>query len=160
MILHDTIYEWDGKNRDGERPVAWSPGAYRIRIVDLTGDRPDLLHLKSRAVICCNQGKGTSIRNCIQNFAKNVSKRFDLDVSRVLWVEIDKNNPQAIQVANLTRVALIGGNDLFSATWRSARPNELAFLSPFLIDFIDPAAKEALTSQLQSKGGAHDRKNP
>ncbi len=160
MILHDTVYEWEGKTCDGKRPVAWWPGSYRIRIVDLTADRPDLLHLKSRAVICCNRGKGTSIRNCVQHFAKKVSKRFGLDVTRVLWVEIDKNDPREIQVANLTRVAVISGNDLFSATWRPARPNELAFLSPFLIDFFDPAAKGVLTPQLQPKGDAHDRKSP
>jgi hypothetical protein len=143
VILHDTIYEWDGKSCGGEKPVAWWPGSYRIRIVDLTADKPDLLHLKSRAVICRNRGKGTSIRYCIQNFAPKVAKRFGLDVARVLWAEIENDAPLAIQVAHLTRVTVIAGRDLLSATWRPARPNEIAFLKPFLIDFTDHATKAA-----------------
>ncbi|MCP4118332.1 MAG: hypothetical protein GY737_23615 [Desulfobacteraceae bacterium] len=141
MILHDTIYEWDGKCRNGEKPVAWWPGAYRIRIVDLTAGKPDLLHLKSRAVICRNQDKGTSIRNCIQNFALKVAKRFGLDVARVLWVEIENDDPQTMQVANLTRVTVIAGKELLSASWRPVRPNEIAFLKPFLVDFTGQTAK-------------------
>lgn len=137
MILHDTIYEWDGKSNDGEKPVAWWPGAYRIRIVDLTAGSPNMIHLKSRAVICRNRDKGTSIINCIENFAKKVSKKYDLDMTRVLWVEVGQEDPKDVQIATLTRVSPMGGNDLFSAAWRPARPNELQSLNPFLVDFTD-----------------------
>jgi len=142
LILHDTIYEWDGKSIDGEKPVAWWPGSYRIRIVDLTADSPGLIHLKSRAVICRNLDKGTSIRNCIQNFAQKVSKKFNFDMTKALWVEIGREDPREIQVANLTRVSPIGKQGLFSATWRPARPSELELLEPFLIDFTDNPSGE------------------
>ncbi len=143
MILHDTIYEWDGKSSDGEKPVAWWPGAYRIRIVDLTAGSPSVIHLKSRAVICRNRDKGTSIQNCIENFAKKVSQKYDLDITRVLWVEIGQGNPNEVKVAILKRVSPMGGNDLFSATWRPARPNELESLAPFLVDFTDDPPLES-----------------
>ncbi|MDY0375071.1 MAG: hypothetical protein RBQ72_04995 [Desulfobacterium sp.] len=137
MILHDTIYEWDGKSSDGEKPVAWWPGAYRIRIVDLTAGSPGMIHLKSRAVICRNRDKGTSIRNCIENFAGKVSQKYDLEIDRVLWVEVGQKDPRDVQIATLKKVSPMGGKDLYSASWRSARPNELKMLDPFLVDFTD-----------------------
>lgn len=137
MILHDTIYEWDGKSNDGEKPVAWWPGAYRIRIVDLTAKNPGMIHLKYRAVICRNCDKGTSIRNCIENFARKISQKYELDIGRVLWVEISQKDPKDVQVATLKKVSPMGGNDLYSASWRPARPNELKTLEPFLVDFTD-----------------------
>ncbi|MDY0222058.1 MAG: hypothetical protein RBR67_13045 [Desulfobacterium sp.] len=137
MILHDTIYEWDGRSSDGEKPVAWWPGAYRIRIVDLTAGRPGMIHLKSRAVICRNRDKGTSIRNCIENFARKVSQKYDLEIDRVLWVEIGQKDPRDVQIATLKKVSPMGGKDLYSASWRPARPNEFKLLDPFLVDFTD-----------------------
>ncbi|ACN17321.1 hypothetical protein HRM2_42650 [Desulforapulum autotrophicum HRM2] len=147
MILHDTIYEWDGKSNDGEKPVAWWPGAYRIRIIDLTAGTPQVIHLKSRAVICRNRDKGTSIRNCIESFAKKVSQKYDLDITRVLWVEIGQEDPSDVQIATLKRVSPMGGNDLFAASWRPARPNELESLSPFLVDFTDDPPLEPPKAQ-------------
>lgn len=137
MILHDTIYEWDGKSSDGEKPVAWWPGAYRIRIVDLTTGRPGMIHLKSWAVICRNRDKGTSIRNCIENFARKVSQKYELNIDRVLWVEIEQKDPKDVQIATLKKVSPMGGNDLYSSSWRPAKPNELQLLDPFLVDFTD-----------------------
>jgi len=131
-ILYDTVYEWDGKSRNGKQPICWWPGSYRIRIVDLTSKKPGLSYLKSRAVIFRNHGTGTSVKQCIQNFAKTICQEFDLKITETLWVEIGYQDPTDIQVANLTPVTVIGGNRLFSATWRPIRPNEKAILAPYL----------------------------
>ncbi|GEM_PF-179128 len=138
-ILYDGIYEWDGQSRNGKKPFCWWPGSYRIRIVDITSDNPDVLYLKSEAVICKNAGTGTSIKNCVHNFAKTISAEFNLEIEKVLWVEIDRKDASDIQVANLSPVKrALDGSSLFSAKWRPARTNELEFLNPFLADFHIP----------------------
>jgi hypothetical protein len=131
VILYDGIYDWDGKNRDGEMPVCWWPGSYRIRIVNLESESTDVLYIRPRAVILRNRGRGTSIQNCIQTFAKKIAARFDLDLAKVLWVEVDARNPEEIRVANITYVTALGGRELLAATWREARANELAILKPY-----------------------------
>lgn len=143
MIVHDGVYEWDGKSRDGKEPICWWPGSYRIRVVDLEKDAPGMLYIRSTAVLCRNRGgSGTSIRGCIQNFAKHLSREFGLDMAKVLWVEISRMDPDDIQVANLKRLSALGGNSLWEANWRPARPNELAILAPYLNDFEDEPPEE------------------
>ncbi len=140
-FIYDGIYQWDGKSIDGKKPFCWWPGKYRIRIVNLvSGNKnPDIIYLKSVAVICKNAGTGTSIKNCVQNFAKTISKEFNLEIEKVLWVEIDKNDISDIQVANLSPLKhALGGNALFAAKWRPAMPSEIKMLQPFLKDFHNP----------------------
>ena len=138
-LLYDGIYKWDGKSRNGKKPFCWWPGVYRMRIVNFASDNPDILYLKSIAVICKNAGTGTSIKNCVQNFAKTISEEFNLEIEKVLWVEIDKNDISDIQVANLSPLKhALGGKTLFAAKWRSAMPNEISLIEPFLIDFNIP----------------------
>jgi hypothetical protein len=132
VILYDGIFEWDGRNRDGEMPVCWWPGSYRIRVVDLGSESEEVFYIKSRAVILRNRGRGTSRRNCIQTFAKKIAAHYDLDLAKVLWVEMGTGDPPAVSVATITYVTALGGKSLLGATWRSARPNELALLEPFL----------------------------
>ncbi len=137
--IYDGIYEWDGKSRNGKKPFCWWPGVYRIRIVNFTSNNPDILYLKSTAVICRNAGTGTSIKNCVQNFARTISEEFNLEIEKVLWVEIEKNDPSDIQVANLSPLKYApGGKTLLAAKWRPAMPNEINLIEPFLKDFYVP----------------------
>ncbi len=142
-FLYDGIYKWDGKAKNGKTPFCWWPGAYRMRIVKFSSENPDIMYLKSTAVICKNAGTGTSIKNCVTNFAKTISGEFNLEIEKVLWVEIDKNDTSDIQVANLSPLEhALGGKTLFTAKWRPAMPNEIKFLTPFLKDFHIPIMSE------------------
>ncbi len=143
-ILHDTIYEWDGTSKNGRQPICWWAGSYRIRIIDLVAKKPGIVHLKSKAVIFKNRGNGTSVKQCIQNFAKALCQTFDIEITKALWVEVEHLDSTDIQVANLTPVTVIGGNRLFSATWRPIRPKEKAILEPYLDGLeIDPQTPAA-----------------
>ncbi len=134
MILHDTIYDWDGKSREGEQPICWWPGSYYIRIVDFSQGPANITHLKPLAVICKNRGHGTSIKKCIQNFAKRVAADFNFDMDKAFWVEIESDD-DAISVANLKFERQIGEKRLYSVTWRNAMPKEATLLEPFIKDF-------------------------
>lgn len=139
MIVFDGIYEWDGRSTDGRQPICWWPGSYWMRIVDLTKDRPNVVHLKSHAVILKNRGKGTSLRNYIQNFAKIISEKYDVDIEKSMWVEIIRSRPEEpeeICVANIDCVSRLSRQKLFSALWRPVRPNELKLLEPWLFNML------------------------
>ncbi|MFO7749159.1 MAG: hypothetical protein R6V54_03610 [Desulfobacteraceae bacterium] len=136
-ILHDGLYEWDGTARPGKKPICWWPGSYRIRIVNLALHGSGIRYLRPVAVICQNNGSGTSVHSCIQNFAKEISKEYNLEMEKTLWVEISHTPPFEIQAATFTLVSDLAGNKLFSTKWRDLRPNEVQTLEPYLADFRD-----------------------
>lgn len=135
MIIYDGIYKWDGKQRGGETPVCWWPGEYRIRIIKLNSGTSKIHFLKEHAVLCLNMGKGTSIQNYVQNFARIISEKYQLQIEKTLWVEFLKIPREEIVVANMNRVAGISGKGLFKPSWRPILPNEKEILSPYFDGF-------------------------
>ncbi len=134
MILHDFIYEWDGKTVSGEKPVSWWPGSYHVKIVKLGKDNDNISYLFSTAVILKNartqKPMNTSLKNYIHNFAKKISKEYDLDISKTLWIELDDK----IRVAHLNPDQKVVPEILYSISWRSIRPNELELIKPYIDD--------------------------
>lgn len=135
MIVYDGVYKWDGKQRNGQTPVCWWPGEYRIRIIKLNSGTAKIHFLKEHAVLCRNMGKGTSIQNYVQNFARLVSAKHNLQMEKTLWVEFLNVPREEIVVANMNRVAGMSGTGLFKPSWRPILPNEKEILSPYLDGF-------------------------
>jgi hypothetical protein len=135
MILHDITYEWDGKSRSGEKPISWWPGSYRVKIVKLGDDTREISYLFPIAVIFKSKKTtgtmNTSLENYIDNFAKKISKTYDLDIGKTLWVELDDK----IRVAQLHPDRKLSEETLYTISWRPARPNELALIDPYIQDF-------------------------
>lgn len=131
MILHDFVYEWDGKAHSNEKPIAWWPGSYRVRIVKIGSDSSHVKFLKPMAVILKNNNAGTSMRNYIQNFALKISEKYGFDIEKSFWVEVEDE----IKIALFTDKRVLQDGPLYIAEWRPARPNELEMLAPYLVDF-------------------------
>lgn len=134
MILHDFIYEWDGKTKDGEKPVSWWPGAYHVKIVKFSKDIGNVRFLVPTAVLLknakSNPTMNTSLRNYIHTFARKISKQYHLDMEKTLWVEID----DIIRVTRISPDPNFPGTILFAVSWREIRPNELEMIEPYLHD--------------------------
>ena len=134
MILHDFIYEWDGKSTKGEKPIAWWPGSYRVKIIKLATEDTGISYLIPTAVILKNTNiqatMNISLTNYIHNFAQKIAKKYNLDVDKTLWIEVDDK----IRVARLNPDHKIASETLYSISWRPIRPNELAMIKPFIED--------------------------
>ncbi len=134
MLLHDFIYEWDGKSARGEKPISWWPGSYRVKIVKLATDRNNISYLVHTAVILknarTNPTMNTSLKNYIHNFAQKISKEDDLNINKTLWIELD----DTIQVAQLKPEQKLDPEILYSISWRPIRPNELTAIKPYITD--------------------------
>jgi len=134
MILHDFIYEWDGKNTSGEKPVSWWPGSYRVKIVKLGTDNKNISYLVHTAVILKNARTqttmNTSLRNYIHNFAQKISKEYNLAINKTMWIELDEE----IMVAMLNVEQQLPVDTLYSISWRPIRPNELKMIKPYIAD--------------------------
>lgn len=134
MLLHDFIYEWDGKSTDGEKPVSWWPGSYHVKIVKLATDNKDISYLIPFAVILknarINPTMNTSLKNYIHTFAQKISKEYNIDMEKTLWVELD----DTIRVTRLHPDPKLASATLYSIPWRPIRPNEQALIEPYLAD--------------------------
>jgi len=134
MILHDFIYEWDGKRTSGEKPISWWPGSYRVRIVKLKIEDTGLSYLIPFAVILKNASSpasmNISLRNYIHNFAQKISKKYNLNIDKTLWIELDGK----IRVAVLNPDRQLASGTLYSISWRPIRPNELKMIKPYIAD--------------------------
>jgi hypothetical protein len=134
MLLHDFIYEWDGKRTTGEKPVSWWPGSYRVKIIKLATDKKNISYLIQTAVILknarTNPTMNTSLKNYIHNFARKISKKYDLDIAKTLWIELDDK----IRVAQLNPEQKLAPEILYSMSWRTIRPSELDMVKPYIKD--------------------------
>ena len=132
MILHDITYEWDGKSHKGEKPICWWPGSYKVRIVKLGDDTKAISYLFPVAVIFksqkTTQSMNISLENYIDNFAKKISKTYNLNLEKTLWVELGAE----IRVAQLHPDRKLSDETLYTISWRDARPNELAMINPYI----------------------------
>lgn len=134
MILHDFTYEWDGKSKDGKKPVSWWPGSYHVRIVQLADESSDISYLVPTAVLLKNNkvesGMNTSLRNYIHTFAEKICKQYNLDLEKTLWIELD----ETIRVTRMNPDPNVVAATLFDISWRSIRPNELEMIQPYISD--------------------------
>ena len=131
MIIHDFIYEWDGKSKDGKKPVSWWPGAYHVRIVRLDAETSGVKYLIPTAVLLKNARQNPrmncSLRNYIHTFAEKICEQYELDMAKTLWVEFD----QEIRVTRLDDDSKLPSAIQFDVVWRDIRPNELEMIQPY-----------------------------
>ncbi len=134
MLLYDFIYDWDGKTTKDEKPVSWWPGSYRVKIVKLATDKNNISYLVHTAVILknarTNPSMNTSLKNYIHNFARKISKEYDLNIDKTLWIELDDK----IRVASLNPDQKLAPEILYSISWRPIRPKELKMIKPYITD--------------------------
>lgn len=134
MVLHDFIYEWDGKSIAGEKPISWWPGSYHVKIVKLATDDKAISYLIPFAVILknarINPTRNTSLKNHIHAFAQKISKKYDMDMEKALWIELD----DTIRITRINPDHKLVPAKLYSLPWRPIRPNELAMIESYIKD--------------------------
>jgi hypothetical protein len=99
MAIFDGRYQWDGIKRGEQEPIAWSPGAYNVKIFKCSSTSEKIQHIKTVVCIYSPTGEGQSISANPEKFAKQICNDFSLDMARVLWVEdllTDKDRYQII----------------------------------------------------------------
>lgn len=114
MAIYNGIYRWDGTRSDDREPIAWSPGAYDIKIFKCVSSG-NVQHLKSHVCIYAGTGEGHSISAKPEKFAKQICNDFSLDMERVLWIEDHLTDDERYEVVMFTRSAKVG-KDIFYRT--------------------------------------------
>jgi len=124
VIVYDGKYTWKGNTNKKKRPISWWRSAYRLRIVDLAHDAPDVVYLKPFIVFFSDTGEGASVTNCLPDLAKKICEDFQLDLNRVAWIEDRPERAERFRVATFTPVARLGDDRFYQVAWRSPAPGE------------------------------------
>jgi len=132
MLLYDDIFSWDGWG--GKLRLA--SGKCKMRIVDLRrSEKRDLELLKPFVVITSDiEGEKMSIRSCSGHIATLVTKKFNIDPRRMLWVEYYPASEYGIEkVYNIPERF-----DVVEFTWHECRAIEPKWrtLNPGMVNTI------------------------
>ena len=111
--------------------MSWWPGSYRVKIVDLSDTTPaGVFHMKPYICLFADTGKGFNVRNHFQYFAQSLCREFDLDLHKVLWVEIFSQG-RPMDVATLNEGALVGKERLYTVHWRPVHDEEATLVEAY-----------------------------
>ena len=132
MIVYDGIYRLPtGVNQRFHPRSEWEY-AWQVRIINLDLSQTTVEHLRSRLVVVNQTGSKTCLTSCAESIGKKISRDFDLDVTRVLWVEHFPNNQKQWFVAAFKPKSSFGPDITYHIQWRPIRPNEIDLIKRFV----------------------------
>jgi hypothetical protein len=134
MAIFSGRYSWDGKKNDQREPIAWFPGAYDIKIVDLTEGREGITFLRPVLCIYTNTGSGYSISENPEKFAKRICSDFSLQIDRVLWIEQLQYGADSFEIITFKKCGIVGDNPLYSTRKRKPITNEIKLIKKGLAE--------------------------
>jgi hypothetical protein len=133
MKIFNGKYSWDGKKHDDQEPIAWFPGAYNLKIIDLAeSGGGKVRYLKPYLCIFSQTGEGLSISENPEKFAKHICSDFSLDIDKVLWVEDLGKPPERYETVIFTRTGKFGDGYFYHAERRKAIAGEVQLIEKAL----------------------------
>lgn len=132
MIVYDGIYRLPGKADQGFKPRTQWVYAWQVRIINLDLCQPTVKHIKPMIVAVNQTGSKPCLTSCVESIGKKISRDFNLDISRVLWVEHLSNNFKQWYVAAFKPKSSFGPDINYHIQWRPIRPNEIDIIKPFI----------------------------
>ena len=139
MIVYDGIYRLpNGENR-GLKPRTRRECAWQVRIVNLGLSPSPVQYLKSMIVVANQTGSKPCLACCAESIGKKISRDFNLDIPRVLWIEHFPTNRHQWFAAVFRLKSSLGPDIDYHIDWRPLRPKEIDIIRPFVPE-IGPAA--------------------
>jgi hypothetical protein len=134
MAIFKGRYSWDGKKNDQREPIAWFPGAYDLKIVDLTEGKKGISFLKPFLCIYTNTGSGYSISENPEKFAKRICSDFSLQMDKVLWTEQLQNGSDSFEIIMFEKCGNLGNNPRYLTRKRTPLPSEINLIKKGLAE--------------------------
>jgi len=129
MKIFDGKYSWDGKKHDDHDPIAWFPGTYDLKIVAFPdGDQGRVRHLKPFLCVYARTGDGLSISAHPEKFAREICRRFSLDIEKVMWVEDLLEGPDRYELVIFKKSGHLADASLYRVEKRRATSGEVRLI--------------------------------
>ncbi len=125
MAIYIGRYSWDGIKKGDMEPIAWSGGAYDVKIYRRSGGAGKVELLKPYVCIYAKTGIGQSISENPEKFAQHICHDFSLNIERVVWVEDLLQAKERYEIIRFTRIRKIGRTIIYKTDKRLARYDEV-----------------------------------
>lgn len=129
LLLEDSIYVgrycWDGIKKDDREPIAWSGGAYDVKIYKRPSRPGNVELLKPHVCVYSKTGIGQSISARPEKFAQHICHDFSLHLERVIWIEDLLTEDKQYDIVQFTKMRKIGTTILYKTEKRSAALSEI-----------------------------------
>ncbi len=95
MMIHDDIFTWDGWG--GKLRLA--SGKCRLRIYDIRQDQTGKTAVLRPVIVVVSDisKEALSVRSCAGHIATMVTKEFDIDPNRMVWIEFYPSSEYGIK---------------------------------------------------------------
>jgi len=140
MAIFNGRYCWDGTKTDDLDPIAWYPGSYDIKILDLSGTGGKVRHFKTSICLYARTGEGQSISANPEKFAKRICNDFSLDFDRVLWVEDLLTEKDRYDIILFTRNGKMGKGFFYRTEKRQALEAEVKMIEQALAELAEESS--------------------
>ncbi len=128
MAIYNGVYRWDGTRTSGQDPIAWSAGAYDVKIYRRNISGTNVEMLKPYVCIYSRTGKGHSISANPERFVKQLCLEFSLELERVLWVEDHLSGENRYEIVMFSRFSKMGNTMFYKVEKRDPLDHEVAQL--------------------------------
>ncbi len=140
MSIFNGRYRWDGTKKNNLDPIAWYPGSYEVKILDLSDKLKNVQFLKPYICLYARTGEGQSISVNPEKFAKQICHDFSLDIDRVLWVEDLLTEKDRYEIVVFTRTGKMGKDYFYRIDKRIARKAEVEMIQQALADLAEESS--------------------
>jgi hypothetical protein len=132
MILFDGTYRLGKYTKKTTRRSKDMGPSWRIRIIDLSTDTPDLRHLRPVIVHVARNPGSVFPSDCANSLGARILRDFDLETKKVLWIEECGDVPHVVRVAIFRPKQFFGDQTFYSIDWRPIQTNERQALQRFI----------------------------
>ena len=134
MIVYDGIYRLPADAVQGIKPRNQWEYAWQVRIINLDLSSSAIKYLKPMIVAVKQTGKKTCLTSCAKSIGKRISRDFNLNIARVLWIEQTHNKLNQWQVASFRPKSSFGPDINYYINWRPIRSGEIELIKPFIFE--------------------------
>lgn len=137
MIFYDGIYRLKRRKDHQSKDTGRLANAWRLRIINLSINRPEVKHLRPIIIIATLSEEGIFHTTCAESLGKKICRDFNLNVGDILWIEHFPKKPVKMYVAVFRPTAYSGHDVYYTIDWRPIRPNEVEAIRPFVPEADD-----------------------
>jgi len=137
MIVYDGIYRLPAGANKGFKPRAQWEYAWQVRIINLDLSQSNVKYIKPIIVAINQTGSKPCLTSCAEIMGKKISRDFNLDISRVLWVEHFPDHLKQWYAAAFKPKSSFGPDIHYHIHWRPIRPRETEIIKPFIPEIDD-----------------------
>lgn len=129
MQIYSGRYSWDGKKHCDREPIAWFPGAYTVKIFDLSQRNQGVRHLKPYLCVYANTGKGHSISAHPERFVQRLCNDFSLELDKVIWTEDLRQETDRFEIITFRQNGKLGDQPFYQIQKRKPLEGEAQIIA-------------------------------